>query len=59
MGTLYEDDVIAWSEQQAALLCAGRWELLDRDNIAGEIEDVGHREKKSCAAGSWSCLLIC
>ena len=46
MGTLYEDDVIAWSEQQAALLRAGRWELLDRDNIAGEIEDVGHREKK-------------
>ncbi|OEZ63000.1 DUF29 domain-containing protein [Duganella sp. HH105] len=46
MGTLYEDDVIAWSELQAALLRAGRWELLDRDNIAGEIEDVGHREKK-------------
>lgn len=46
MGTLYDDDIIAWSEQQAALLRAGRWELLDRENIAGEIEDVGHREKK-------------
>ncbi|MFS2003714.1 DUF29 domain-containing protein [Duganella sp. CT11-25] len=46
MGTLYEDDIIAWSEQQAALLRAGRWELLDRDNIAEEIEDVGNREKK-------------
>ncbi len=46
MGTLYEDDVIAWSEQQAALLRAGRWELLDRDSIAEEIEDVGSREKK-------------
>lgn len=46
MGTLYEDDVIAWSEQQAALLRAGRWELLDRDNIAEEIEDVGKSEKR-------------
>jgi len=46
MGTLYDDDIIAWSEQQAALLRAGRWELLDHENIAEEIEDVGHREKK-------------
>jgi hypothetical protein len=46
MGTLYEDDIIAWSEQQAALLRAGRWELLDRDNIAEEIEDVGKSEKR-------------
>jgi len=47
MGTLYEDDVIAWSEQQAALLRAGRWELLDHHNIAEEIEDVGNREKQA------------
>ncbi|MQA39431.1 DUF29 domain-containing protein [Rugamonas aquatica] len=47
MGTLYEDDVIAWSEQQAALLRRGQWSQLDIDNIAGEIEDVGHREKKA------------
>jgi len=40
MGNLYEDDVIAWAEQQAALLRAGRWALLDIDNIAEEIEDV-------------------
>ncbi|WP_332852530.1 DUF29 domain-containing protein [Duganella sp. S19_KUP01_CR8] len=46
MGTLYEDDIIAWSEQQAALLRAGRWELLDHENIAGEIEDVGKSEKR-------------
>ncbi|ELX09757.1 hypothetical protein DUF29 [Janthinobacterium sp. HH01] len=46
MGTLYEDDVIAWSEQQAALLRRGQWSQLDIDNIAKEIEDVGHREKK-------------
>lgn len=47
MGTLYEDDIIAWSEQQAALLRAGRWELLDHQSIAEEIEDVGNREKQA------------
>jgi hypothetical protein len=46
MGTLYEDDVIAWSEQQAALLRAGQWSQLDIDNIAEEIEDVGKSEKR-------------
>jgi len=46
MSNLYEDDVIAWAEQQAALLRAGRWELLDIDNIAEEIEDVGKSEKR-------------
>jgi hypothetical protein len=44
--TSYEDDAIAWAEQQAALLRAGRWELLDIDNIAEEIEDVGKSEKR-------------
>ncbi|NGZ85489.1 DUF29 domain-containing protein [Duganella aceris] len=44
--TSYEDDVIAWAARQAALLRAGRWELLDIDNIAEEIEDVGKSEKR-------------
>ncbi|WP_043481133.1 DUF29 domain-containing protein [Janthinobacterium sp. HH01] len=46
MSNLYKKDVITWSEQQAALLRARRWELLDRDNIAEEIEDVGKSEKR-------------
>ena len=46
MNNLYEDDVIAWAEQQAALLRSGRWDLLDIDNIAEEIEDVGKSEKR-------------
>jgi len=46
MGNLYEDDVIAWAEQQASLLRAGRWSQLDIDNIAEEIEDVGKSEKR-------------
>lgn len=47
MGTLYEDDVIAWAVQQAALLRAGQWELLDHQNLAEEIDDVGNREKQA------------
>lgn len=46
MSNLYEDDVIAWAEQQASLLRAGRWSELDVDNIAEEIEDVGKSEKR-------------
>jgi hypothetical protein len=46
MGTLYEDDIIAWAEQQAALLRRGQWSQLDIDNIAEEIEDVGDRQKQ-------------
>ena len=47
MGTLYDEDVIAWAEQQAALLRAGQWSQLDIDNIAGEIEDVGKSEQRA------------
>ncbi|MES2162669.1 MAG: DUF29 domain-containing protein [Pseudomonadota bacterium] len=46
MNNLYEDDIIAWSEQQAALLRRGLWSELDIDNIAEEIEDVGKSEKR-------------
>jgi hypothetical protein len=47
MGTLYDEDVIAWAAQQAALLRSGQWSQLDIDNIAGEIEDVGKSEKRA------------
>lgn len=47
MGTLYEDDIIAWAERQATLLRRGQWSQLDIDNIAAEIEDVGNREKQA------------
>ncbi|HEX7985322.1 MAG TPA: DUF29 domain-containing protein [Duganella sp.] len=46
MGTLYEEDVIAWAERQAALLRSGQWSQLDIGNIAEEIEDVGKSEKR-------------
>jgi len=45
MADLYEDDVVAWSEQQAALLRARSANHLDWDNIAEEIADVAQRQK--------------
>ena len=47
--TLYDDDILAWSEQQAAALrsLAGRHDLpnqLDLANVVEEIEDVGKCE---------------
>ena len=42
---LYETDVVAWAEAQAAALRAGRFEALDLENLAEEIIDVGNRER--------------
>jgi hypothetical protein len=40
----YEDDVIAWSAEQARFLREGRLDLLDIAHLAEEIEDVGKSE---------------
>jgi len=44
--SLYEQDFYAWSQQQAALLRAGRAAEADLDNIAEEIESMGKGEKR-------------
>lgn len=49
MSTRYEDDVVAWAREQAALLRAGRVEKLDLEHIAEEIEDVGKSEQRELA----------
>ncbi len=41
---LYERDLYAWSQEQAALLRAGRLGEIDAENIAEEILDVGKTE---------------
>lgn len=46
---LYETDIIAWAERQAALLRSGRFEELDIERIAAEIEDVGKSEERELA----------
>ncbi|MGD0960320.1 MAG: DUF29 domain-containing protein [Methylomonas sp.] len=40
----YETDVIAWANEQAALIRAGQFDMLDLEHIADEIEDVGKSE---------------
>ncbi|MYM27209.1 DUF29 family protein [Duganella sp. CY15W] len=56
MDNLYDEDVIAWAEQQAHLLRTGQWSQLDIGNIAEEIDDVGKSEKRELQ--SRLCVLI-
>jgi hypothetical protein len=44
--TLYEQDFYAWSNQQAALLRAGKLGQADIAHIAEEIESMGKTEKR-------------
>lgn len=43
--SLYQKDILVWSEQQAALLRSGRYSELDLENIIEEILDLGKRER--------------
>lgn len=45
MGTAYDQDVIAWSAEQASLLRSGQLALVDIEPIAEEIEDMGSEKK--------------
>ena len=47
--TPYEVDVIAWAQEQAALLRAGRLDEIDAEHIADEIEDVARTEIRELA----------
>ena len=49
MANLYTDDIVAWADQQAALLRSERWSLLDIEHLAEEIDDVGKTEKHRLA----------
>lgn len=50
MGTTYEEDVVAWASEQAALLRAGKLSAIDIGHIAEEIEDVGKSEQRELAS---------
>ncbi|OCA53039.1 DUF29 domain-containing protein [Photorhabdus namnaonensis] len=47
--TRYETDVVAWANEQAALLRDGKFSEIDIANIAEEIEDVGKSEQRELA----------
>lgn len=50
MGTSYDKDVVAWANEQAALLRAGQLSAIDIEHIAKEIEDVGKSEQRELAS---------
>jgi hypothetical protein len=43
---LYETDFHAWTQQQARLLRERRWDDLDLENVAEEIETLGRSDKR-------------
>lgn len=45
----YDADIVAWANEQARLIRAGRFDLLDLEHIAEEIEDVGKSEQRELA----------
>ena len=44
--SLYEGDFVAWLEEQAALLRAGRLQELDVENIAEELEGMARGDRR-------------
>jgi len=50
MSTTYETDVVAWANEQAQLIRAGKFDQLDLEHLAEEIEDVGKSEQRELAS---------
>jgi hypothetical protein len=40
----YDRDFYSWSQEQARLVRAGRWDAVDHDNVAEEIESLGREQ---------------
>lgn len=47
MGIAYETDIVAWANEQASLIRARRFDLLDLEHIAEEMEIMGKSEKEN------------
>lgn len=41
----YETDYLRWTQEQAALLRAGKWAELDQEHIAEELDDMGREQQ--------------
>lgn len=46
----YKNDIVAWAEEQAWLVRNKKFDLLDIEHIAEEIEDVGKSEQRELAS---------
>ena len=44
---LYERDFAEWSDRMAALIRAGKFDEVDAENVAEEIESLGRAERKA------------
>lgn len=44
---LYDTDFYRWTQTMAAALRQGRWQELDPDNLAEEIESLGRSDKRA------------
>lgn len=44
--TLYDQDFLKWTEQQAEFLQKGSWEGLDVENLVEELESLGRSEQR-------------
>jgi hypothetical protein len=42
----YEQDFYAWTQEQSELLRSGKWQALDIENLAEEIESLGKQQKQ-------------
>lgn len=47
---LYEQDLYAWTQEQAARLREGAWNELDLVHLIEEVEDVGHSQRDALAS---------
>ncbi|CAK0740933.1 DUF29 domain-containing protein [uncultured Gammaproteobacteria bacterium] len=47
MPVRYEADYYSWSQEQAAMLRAGRLDQIDLENLAEEIESLGRSDRRS------------
>jgi hypothetical protein len=45
-GAAYGEDFVLWTRSQAALIRAGRFDLVDRENLAEEIESLGVSDRR-------------
>jgi len=42
---IYDADFLRWTQEQSALLRAGKWAELDQEHIAEELEEMGKEQK--------------
>lgn len=49
-GASYDRDFYTWSLEQARLVREGRWNAVDRDNVAEEIESLGREQFNKLAS---------